>query len=889
MGDGRFSLDDILNEYPKNNSSENVSGINLENIMDSYNNDKPSDTVADNSDTIKTDKTEKIDKPKTSDITEKLPIKDSTLTFSKKFDTIASNSLQREILDSTAKPKPAETVNQNTGLFSLPEKNTDDEKLKTSGIDFANYKSTTSGIDLNSILDEYASDEAMSKMNSHNKNSAQQEQPRGLTGLFNKIKNEREYTSSLKKAEKSAGLSQHTELLDEMIKLKKDRSSRTSHIPPIERKSISDINLNLNDKILPDTTQIKIAENQAEIDKINALNERRNKKVNEFVFVGDEEESEETDENESEEKTDVIDDFEKLEDAPSIASDIVGLKKTLVIRLLVLIVCFVASLYIALMNDSEIVPMINILNKKTETSTFLFANSVIGLIAAFASYTVISCGIGKLLKFKADGDSLVAVAMVTSIISSMVMLGSTNLIKGSLAHDYVPVAIGALLFNTIGKLLIVSRTQRNFKYVSGTSEKYAVVNVEDEEKAQAFTRGALNDFPSLAILKKTELISDFLKSSYSPDATDSFCKILTPIILGVSLIIAVVASFSAKKEFGTSEIYIALSVFVGCISICSSFGMLFVVNLPMEKASRKYSEYNGAIIGYNSIEEFSDTNSIMVDAEQLFPQGCVSLSAIKTFSDTRIDEAIVEAASLTHHSNSILKNMFYDIIAGKTEMLNPVESYIFEDSMGLCGWINNKRVLLGNRELMINHSIEGLPSEKREKEYSEHGKIPVYLSISGELSAMFVIELTSSIEVSQSLNELQKSKVFVIVRSVDSCISINRISELYNVSPELIKILPFRMHKDYQDITEYNPKISASLACSGSFSALSALITGTKRLKGTIFVGLGIQALAVALALIIFMTMVILKSFGELNVFVVISYNLIFTALLLAFQTIRRV
>jgi len=82
---------------------------------------------------------------------------------------------------------------------------------------------------------------------------------------------------------------------------------------------------------------------------------------------------------------------------------------------------------------------------------------------------------------------------------------------------------------------------------------------------------------------------------------------------------------------------------------------------------------------------------------QLFPQGMINLSAIKIFSDTRIDEAIVEAASLTNQAGSILKHMFYDIIAGKTEMLNPVESYIYEDSMGICGWINNKRVLLGNR------------------------------------------------------------------------------------------------------------------------------------------------------------------------------------------------
>lgn len=66
------------------------------------------------------------------------------------------------------------------------------------------------------------------------------------------------------------------------------------------------------------------------------------------------------------------------------------------------------------------------------------------------------------------------------------------------------------------------------------------------------------------------------------------------------------------------------------------------------------------------------------------------------------------------------------MLRGKTELLYPVESYIYEDGLGLSGWIENKRVLLGTRELMENHSIDGLPSEAKEKEYT-NGNVAVYL------------------------------------------------------------------------------------------------------------------------------------------------------------------
>ena len=66
--------------------------------------------------------------------------------------------------------------------------------------------------------------------------------------------------------------------------------------------------------------------------------------------------------------------------------------------------------------------------------------------------------------------------------------------------------------------------------------------------------------------------------------------------------------------------------------------------MPMEKASVKYNAKQGAIIGFDSIDEFADTNSIMIDASQLFPPGSIILRNIKSFPDTSIDEAIVEAA-----------------------------------------------------------------------------------------------------------------------------------------------------------------------------------------------------------------------------------------------------
>ena len=97
------------------------------------------------------------------------------------------------------------------------------------------------------------------------------------------------------------------------------------------------------------------------------------------------------------------------------------------------------------------------------------------------------------------------------------MLLDAEMLKINRIHIYIPVAILTLLFNTLGKIIIVNRTERNFKFVSGDNEKYAFFKISDENTANKFTKGALRDFPSLSSMKRTEFVTNFLNTSYDAD------------------------------------------------------------------------------------------------------------------------------------------------------------------------------------------------------------------------------------------------------------------------------------------------------------------------------------------------------------------------------------
>ena len=153
--------------------------------------------------------------------------------------------------------------------------------------------------DLDSILSQYEKPERPKTLarsdTSHLK---------GFTDIFNKL---------LAKEESDG---EGSELLEESKKIKHQNNPSA-----IERKKISDIDLDLSDKLIQDTAQISRSKADTELEKMSALKERRSKKIKDFVLVGDEEENTEAEVAEEKENEE-IDDFKSLEDAPDIEKHI---------------------------------------------------------------------------------------------------------------------------------------------------------------------------------------------------------------------------------------------------------------------------------------------------------------------------------------------------------------------------------------------------------------------------------------------------------------------------------------------------------------------------------------------------------------------------------------
>ena len=579
-------------------------------------------------------------------------------------------------------------------------------------------------------------------------------------------------------------------------------------------------------------------------------------------------------------RTKRIVDFNYYGDVQDVGRDIFELKNIITTRVAVLSMTAFLSLYITICSRFDI-PVTNILSIQNIT-TYLIAHLAIGLLSVFYSLPVITKGIKNLLRFRADSDSMTAVTAIVCLISVISAFFQPDMAKEEIIHIYMPTGILALLFNAIGKLLILKRAKRNFNFVSKNFDRHAVVYVRDEERAERLTRGTLGDFPILASMRKTDFLTDFLRYSYSSDITDNFCRKAVPICLAISFAISVFMTYFRTGNFLSADsIAFGFSIFSMLICASSCIALPFTVNIPLEKISNQTLRSRGILLGYQSVDDLYDANSILAEAGTVFPEGTIKLGGIKVFSNTKLPEAMLDAASLAYHAGSVMAQLFDDMIIGREKLLYPIENFFHEEDMGLCGWISNRRILLGNRELMESHNIEGLPTKAQEIEYSE-GNDTIYLSISGNLAAMFVVDIISDRYIKRWTEKLIKKKVCIIVKSIDPFITQQKIAAVYGIPENMVKVIPKHLHNDFDEETKKSVRLSASMACTGRFTSMIQLILGIKIIHTSAIIGLIIQTASILLGFGLSIMLILSKAFESDYIYMsataMVIYNLICTA-----------
>ena len=481
-------------------------------------------------------------------------------------------------------------------------------------------------------------------------------------------------------------------------------------------------------------------------------------------------------------------------------------------------------------------PLVYIIDSTLMLAAMLFVNR--GLIAD---------GIDDVRNHRMTGDVTVLLGCGIAIIHTLLQLFH---IDSALRYGLLPALAGmGLCAAGLGKQLHLRRLCMNFDLISKGQDVFVAHRVEDEAAARDIGRhSVVIGTPDVVYFTPVEFLHRFLDRSYTRRAEAAFLRVYVPVAA------AVCAALAVAYGFVTGQAWHALYLFA--VSLCVSLP----VTLPLSysaafwRADRYALRYGGTVIGADEVDAFGGTDALCLEASDLYPEENILLPGIKTFGHARIDEVLLNAAALVIAAGVPMASAFLHMIQNKTEILEEVDTLIYEQEMGLSGWVGGRRVFLGNSQLMQNHGIK-TPSHDYEKRYAKGKNKIVYLAVSGELTAMFLVAYSSTAAQRRVMRALNRSGVKLLVRSADSNITKPLLCENFDLSGRHVEILDANGRRALGELTKDAPRqddqTAPALVCDGTGVGKAASIIACRRLRGalplTAFATLGMGVLGLIL------------------------------------------
>ncbi|MBP1569908.1 MAG: cation-translocating P-type ATPase [Oscillospiraceae bacterium] len=573
------------------------------------------------------------------------------------------------------------------------------------------------------------------------------------------------------------------------------------------------------------------------------------------------------------------DDYENESQKEAVEKNLSAQFTGLVIRSIIIFTLFIGSLALCL---SPMVgyPLPEAISFEKSGIVFPIINLAIVCLAALTCHVAVGGGLISLMRFRAGNDTFATCSVIGAAALGVAFIADPSAMSPGGENLFFPITILGLFFNTIGKLLSAARIKNNFEVLTTGKKKSSLLPVRNRELARELT-GQRDETPRFCTSAKAKFFTRFLELSYRDDATESIARIVAPIVFLCSILVGVIAFLL------TGRVSDAITGFAAILCVAAPFSATIAGALPVFRSCAALNEEGSMMAGGYTAETFAETDSVLLDIEQLFPEGSIVLHGIKTFAQGRIDEAILDAASVICSTRSTLGSIFINVVQGDKKLLRPVDTIIYEDGMGLSAWVGGKRVLIGNRELMINHGID-IPSHDYENKYVGSGKDILYLANSGELTAMFVLSYHADKEVYRSLGIMAERGVRLVINCSDPNITAKKLSEIFGYPESQLNLLSSKYQQKCAELTEERESAPAAAVYDGSLFALSDLLNCCGIIRQSSFAAALLEMIGIILGFILVTLFLFTGNIRDLAMYVLLAFQMFWLAAITVVILLRK-
>ena len=531
----------------------------------------------------------------------------------------------------------------------------------------------------------------------------------------------------------------------------------------------------------------------------------------------------------------------------------------------------------------RLLPPLSVLDPDAAPAAFYAANLLLFAASLFVGYPVLRDGLTG-LRGRPSADTMPALAAVAALLQAVVAMLNANAYRSTEGIGLLTgMAALGLFLALVGSRVMLAAVQGGYALAAEGGELRGAYRTRDKDLIRALARDLEQKDPWVLLSRPVQTASNgFVEQSLSERASERRARKVACILLA-----AAVLSGVAFLLFG-GGINCAVAAAAAVLCMGAPLSSVLVPGLAALRLQRNAAAVGAVVPGWAAIEELGGIDTIELDADDLFTADSVTLEDIRIFKGGRIDRAILYAASVLNESCDTLRGLFSQIIEDRTDILFPVKDLEQHTGLGFSAWCDNNRILIGTRRYMEQEGVT-LPEQDYEDGHSKNGELQIlYLAVSGNLHAMFVLRYVGGRNVARSLASLQRENIRLLVTSKDPSLTARHITEAYHLPEGMVTVLDGDQCQAIEAAEAAPEKPDCCLYHHRGFASLTGGLQAADQAQNAETSATTVQLVSVCFSVLIAVLLTYAGSIWQLSIATVLMYQAAWSALSIAVCALKQ-
>ena len=431
----------------------------------------------------------------------------------------------------------------------------------------------------------------------------------------------------------------------------------------------------------------------------------------------------------------------------------------------------------------------------------VFSAAMLGLLLlqAVCSYDVCLSGVIALLRFRFDQYSMLFLALCAVV-----------------ADAFFAVAEGRTPFCTVaGILLLLALWGRDLLYDARRRSLRAISNM-DEPVAAIREEKAWHGYD--CIFRAPGDAEQFAVQLEMPDAGSRIMRVWAPVMTAVTLALSVLTSLRTGEHFLWAWSAMLLASFPA--------GILIAYAKPFSALARRLYRAGAAIAGWQGARILSGEAGLIVEDADLFPPQNVTQGGMKLYGSRPAPMVIGYANAVVQTAGSGLVPLFEQMMHDQNGRRYTVDTFRRYEGGGLGATIRGDVVLMGSIAFMKLMRVR-VPEGTRLKQ-------AVYLSVNGELTAVFALNYAPAESVRAGLASVLRAGALVpVLATRDFMITPQFLKQRYKIPPEHIEFPIVEERAALSEPETVRSGTQGALMARSSFASFAGSVVAARGLRST--------------------------------------------------------